>query len=184
MERDLTEHEVRSETVFRGRLLHVCRDEVRLPNGALAHREYIKHPGAVMIIPMLDKDTVVLERQFRYPARRHFYELPAGKKEIGEDPLVTAQRELQEETGYRAKRWRKLASTYPCVGYADEVIDFFLAEELEYVGASLDDGEFLEVVPVSIAEGLRWIAQGKICDIKTIAGLLWAEKIWRGEPLE
>ncbi len=181
MARDLTEHEVSSQTVFRGQLLHVCKDDVRLPDGSLATREYILHPGAVLIIPFLAHDRIVLERQFRYPARRDFFELPAGKKESGEAALETARRELQEETGYRADSWQHLASTYPSVGYSNEMIDYFVARELTHVGAKLDEGEFLEIVDVSLSEALEWVRIGRICDIKTVAGVFWAERIARGE---
>ncbi len=171
--RDLTEHRIDSEAVFDGKLLHVRRDNVRLPDGSHATREYIVHPGAVLIIPLLDAQTVILERQFRYPGQRNFIELPAGKKEPGEDALLTAQRELEEETGYRAATWQKLATTHPSVGYSNEHIDYFVARELTYVGARLDEGEFLEVLAVKIDEALAWIKQGTITDIKTIAGLFW-----------
>jgi ADP-ribose pyrophosphatase len=177
MARDLSEHELDSETVFHGQLLHVRRDRVRLPDGSESTREYIKHPGAVLIIALLDENTVILERQFRYPARRHFIELPAGKKEAGEDALITAQRELQEETGYRARHWEKLATTHPSIGYSDETIDYFIARELTHVGANLDAGEFLEVLPTPIDEALAWIETGKITDIKTIAGLFWIARL-------
>ena len=171
--RDLTEHRIDSEAVFDGNLLHVRRDNVRLPDGSHATREYIVHPGAVLIIPLLDAKTVILERQFRYPGQRHFIELPAGKKEPGEDALLTAQRELEEETGYRATSWQKLATTHPSVGYSNEHIDYFIARDLTHVGARLDEGEFLEVLAVKVDEALAWIKQGKITDVKTIAGLFW-----------
>jgi len=171
--RDLTEHRIDSEAVFDGNLLHVRRDNVRLPDGSHATREYIVHPGAVLIIPLLDAQTVILERQFRYPGQRHFIELPAGKKEPGEDALLTAQRELEEETGYRATSWQKLATTHPSVGYSNEHIDYFIARDLTHVGARLDEGEFLEVLAVKVDEALAWIKQGKITDVKTIAGLFW-----------
>jgi ADP-ribose pyrophosphatase len=177
MTQDFTEHRIDSEAVFDGALLHVRRDKVRLPDGKEATREYLVHPGAVLIIALLDERTVILERQFRYPAGRHFIELPAGKKEPGEDALLTAQRELEEETGYRARSWQKLATTHPSVGYSDEHIDYFIARELTHVGAKLDEGEFLEVMAVTIDEALAWIKHGKITDIKTIAGLFWLAQL-------
>src|SRR6185295_15049839 len=105
-ESDFTEHTLTSKTVYRGGLLHVLEDEVRMPDGKSSRREYIRHPGAVTMLPMLDRDTVVLIRQYRYPARRHFYEMPAGKIDPGEEPFAAAQRELREETGYTAASWR------------------------------------------------------------------------------
>ncbi len=173
---DFTEETISSRTVYRGRLLHVLEDEVRLPDGASARREYIRHPGAVMIIPVLDAETIVLVRQFRYPLRRHFYELPAGKREPGEDALATAQRELREECGYEAAEWRRLASVHPCIGYSDEEIDIYLARGLSHVGQATDDEEFVEVVPMKLAEALEWIRDGRITEVKAVIGLLWAER--------
>jgi ADP-ribose pyrophosphatase len=178
---DFTETILSSKTVYRGQLLHVLEDEVRLPIGGGARREYIRHPGAAMIIALLDEDTLLLERQFRYPLGRHFYELPAGKLESGEEPLATAKRELIEECGYEAASWRHLATLHPCIGYSDERIDLFLARGLKYVGHAPDDGEFLEVVPMKIAEALEWVRLGKITEAKAVTGILWAEKLQRGD---
>jgi ADP-ribose pyrophosphatase len=170
---------IASETVFKGRLLHVLQDEVQLPDGHTARREYVKHPGAVMIIPLLDERTIVLEYQFRFPLGRHFFELPAGKMEADEDALTTAKRELLEETGYSAQKWRHVATTHPCIGYSDEKIELFLAQDLTFIGHRRDQGEFLEVVVLSIDEALEWIDRGTISDGKTIMGLLWAERLLR-----
>ncbi len=178
---DFTETPVSSELVFDGRLLQVRRDTVRLPDGGEATREYIHHPGAVMILAQPDPDTVVLERQFRYPLRRHFIELPAGKIDAGEAPLATAQRELREECGYIAGEWRHLATLHPCIGYADERIELYLARDLRQVGNALDAGEFLEVIEVPLVQALAWVRDGTITEAKAITGLLWAEKINRGE---
>ncbi len=176
---DFTETTLSSETVYQGRLLKVCEDRVQLHDGREARREYIQHPGAVMVIALLDESTLLLERQFRYPLRRHFYELPAGKMESGEAPLLTAQRELVEECGYEAGSWRHIASLHPCIGYSDECVELYLARELTYVGHALDDGEFLEVVPTNIAEALNRVRSGEITEVKTMIGLLWLEKIAR-----
>ena len=124
-ERDLTEHTIQSKTVYRGHLLDVREDEIRLPDGRAARREYIVHPGAAVMLAMPDTNSVVMERQYRYPLREHIYELPAGKIDPGEDPLDTARRELLEETGYIAREWRHLLSTYPVVGYSDERIELY-----------------------------------------------------------
>ena len=177
MSSDFTERKVASQTVHRGRLLTVNEDEVRLPDGSTASREYVVHPGAAIILPMFDDGSVLLERQFRYPVGQHFYELPAGKLEPDEPALETAKRELLEETGYLAADWRELGVLHPCVGYSNERIDFFLARKLEFKGAQLDEGEFLEVLRVSLAEGVDWIRRGRITDAKTILGLFWAEKL-------
>jgi ADP-ribose pyrophosphatase len=178
---DFTEKRIASRVVYRGRLLQVNEDEVRLPDGKWARREYITHPGAALILALFDDGTVLLERQFRYPVGMHCYELPAGRLEPAEPPLDTAKRELLEETGYVAGEWKDLGPMYPCVGYSNERIDFFLARGLEFRGASLDEGEFLETVIVPIDEGLAWVREGRIADVKTMYGLLLAEKILSGD---
>lgn len=178
---DFTETTLASKTVFEGVLLHVLSDTVRLPDGHEAVREYIRHPGACMIIAFVDERTILLERQYRYPLRRHFIELPAGKMEPGEEPLETAQRELIEECGYAAAHWRHLATLHPCIGYADERIELYLARGLTHVGRELDDEEFLEVFAVGIDEALAWVREGRITEAKAVTGLLWADRIARGE---
>jgi ADP-ribose pyrophosphatase len=178
---DFTETTVDSATVFKGVLLEVLADKVRLPNGGTAVREYIRHPGACMALAFVDDETILLERQFRYPLRRHFIELPAGKIKPGEDPLQTIKRELKEECGYEARVWRHLATLHPCIGYADERIELYLARELAHTGGALDEEEFLEVFPLSIREALEWVRQGRITEAKAVTGLLWADKLLRGE---
>lgn len=176
---DLTEWELDSRTMYRGRLLTVKEDRVRLPDGRDAPREYVLHPGAVVMIALLEDGQLLFERQHRYPLRRDFFELPAGKIHPGEEPLLTAQRELLEETGYTAKSWRKIAVAHPCIGYSDEELIYYLARELTHEGASLDDEEFLEVLTLPLDVAVDWVRQGKITDGKTITGLFWAEKILR-----
>ena len=180
-ERDLTEHTLNSTTVYRGRILEVREDAVRLPDGSTSRREYVVHPGAAVMLAMPDPQSVVIERQYRYPLRSHVFELPAGKIDPGEDALDTAKRELREETGYRAGEWRHLLTTYPVVGYSNERIELYLARDLEYVGGSLDDGEFLDVLVMPLAEAIAWVKLGRINEAKTIMGLLLAERIVRGE---
>lgn len=178
---DFTESPVSSRVVFDGVLLKVIEDTVRLPDGKHTVREYIRHPGACMMIAFLDERTILMERQYRYPLHRHFIELPAGKIEHGEDPLETARRELREECGYEAREWRHLGTLHPCIGYADEHIELYLARELTHVGHALDDGEFLEVFQVTIDEALQWVRDGRITEAKAVTGLLWADRIARGE---
>lgn len=179
--KDLTEQGLESQLVYDGKLLKVRKDCVLLPDGTKTTREYIHHPGAVMMVAMLDDTTLLLERQFRYALRRHFIELPAGKIDAGEEPLAAAARELREECGYNAAQWRHLATLHPVVGYGDERIELFLAQNLSYVGRALDDGEFLEVMQTPLAEALEWVRSGKITDAKTVSGLMWAEKMLRGD---
>ncbi|NJN40393.1 MAG: NUDIX hydrolase [Gammaproteobacteria bacterium] len=174
----LVEERTSGEKVYGGVLLHVHRDSVRLPNGAPAVREYIDHPGAVAIVPMLDGDTVLLERQFRYPHGRVMVEIPAGKIDPGEAPLQTARRELREETGRTASEWRHLATIHPLVAYSNEHIELFLATGLLAAGeAALDPGEFLETFTLPLSEALEWIRAGGITDSKTVIGLMWAERL-------
>jgi ADP-ribose pyrophosphatase len=170
---DFTETQVSSRLVYEGGLLKVKRDEVRLPDGGLAWREYVAHPGAVMILAFVDERTVLLERQFRYPKGRHFIELPAGKLEPDEPPLATAKRELIEECGFEAAEWWPIARLDPCIGYSTEVIQVFGARGLRHVGAKLDVGEHLEVFEASLADALEWVRDGIITDTKTTFGLLY-----------
>lgn len=172
---DYTETRIDGRLAYDGQLLKLQEDTVRLPDGKLTRREWVRHPGAVVMIALLDDHTVVLERQYRYPLQRHFLELPAGKIEAGEAPLATAQRELREECGYEAANWRHFSTLHPCIGYSDERMEFFLARNLREVGRTLDDGEFLEVVPMALADALRLVAAGEITDIKTVVGLLWLQ---------
>ena len=173
---DFTETPVSSQVAYQGGLLRVKRDEVRLPDGASASREYVEHPGAVMMMAFVDADTILLERQYRYPKRRHFIELPAGKLEPGEPPLDTARRELVEECGFEAREWWKIATLDPSIGYSTEVIHLFGARGLTHVGAQLDVGEHLETFEAKIADALEWVREGVITDTKTTFGLLWWDK--------
>jgi len=179
---DFTEKKFSSRVAYRGGMLQVNEDQVVLPDGGRGTREYVVHPGAALILPLFDDESVLLERQFRYPAGTHFYELPAGKFEPGEPGLETAKRELLEETGYVAGEWRALGKVFPCIGYSDEQIEFYLARKLEFRNAQqLDKGEFLETLRLPLAEALDWVRQGRINDVKTMFGLLLAEKILRDD---
>ena len=169
---DLREECIASEEVFAGKLLRVSSDRVRLPDGNTSVREYIRHPGAVVVVAQLDDGSVLLERQFRYPLQRDFIELPAGKIDAGEDILVCAQRELREETGYVAAHWQYIGVMHPCIGYSNERIEVFFASGLSQVGAELDAGEFLEVFARPWADLLAAIRAGEITDGKTLAAVL------------
>jgi ADP-ribose pyrophosphatase len=174
--KDLTETYLGGEEVFAGRLLKVYRDRVRLPDGSESAREYIRHPGAVAIVALFEDGRVLLERQFRYPLNRVFVEIPAGKLEPGEDPLGTARRELLEETGYVASDWRRLGLIHNAIGYSDEGIEIWLARGLEQRGQQLAAGEFLEVFALPLGEAQAMAGDGRLSDVKTIVGLLWARQ--------
>ncbi len=176
MDIDLTEHCISSETIASGGMLNVKRDQVRLPNGHTSQREYVTHPGAVVVVPILPNGNVILERQFRYPLHQVFVELPAGKIDAGEDILVTGQRELLEETGYSASNWIKLGLQYPCIGYSNEVIHMYLARDLTAGAHQRDADESMEVFELSFADCMKMIQTGEITDAKTIIALFFAEK--------
>lgn len=177
----LVETCIESEQIWQGRLLDVRRDRVRLPDGREGIREYVTHPGAVVIIPVLPNGQLIFERQYRYPVGRVMLELPAGKIDPNEDPLSTAKRELREETGYSAEQWRHLGTLHPTIGYANERIEIYLAEGLTSLGQNaLDEGEFLELVTLSLSEALEAVRLGQLTDGKTLSALLWAEKFLTG----
>jgi ADP-ribose pyrophosphatase len=178
---DLTENCISSETIVQGGMLVVKRDQVLLPSGGNSQREYIIHPGAVVIIAMLDTGNLILERQFRYPLNRVFIELPAGKIDPNEAPLETGQRELLEETGYSAKEWTYLASQYPCIGYSNEVIHIYLAQGLQLGEHKHDADEALQIFDATLSDCLSMVQRGEITDGKTIIALFWAEKYLSGQ---
>jgi len=171
----LREELVSSQQVYRGHFLDVRRDEIRLPDGRLAAREYIVHPGAVMIVPLLDDGRVVVERQFRYPLGRVMLEFPAGKLDAGEPPLHCAIRELVEETGYRAREWARAGILHNAIAYSNEGIEVWFARGLEQGARQLDDGEFLDVSAATVAELEDSAHRGELTDAKTLIGLLWLQ---------
>ena len=180
----LIEHRVHQEELLRGRFLHAFRDTVRLPNQNLSTREYVVHPGAVMVIPMLDTPEglrLVMERQFRYPVGQVMTEFPAGKLDAGEDPWLCAQRELQEETGYTARQWARAGVLHPVIAYSTEVIEIWFAKELSLGERRLDTDEFLDVFTASPAELMAACQQGRLTDAKTLTGLLWLQNVQSGQ---
>ena len=181
MDLHLKEIHVDGEVAYDGHFLKVQRDTVRLPDGKQSKREYIRHPGAVVILPLFEDGSVLLERQFRYPLNDVFIEFPAGKIDPGEDPLVCAKRELQEETGYTASDWRFVCTIHNAIAYSDEHLDIFIARGLTAGERKLDEGEFLETFTATVPEMLEWIRAGKITDVKTVIGTFWLEKIANGE---
>jgi ADP-ribose pyrophosphatase len=182
---DLEEVIVDVADVFDGHFLHLRRATVRLPDGALASREYIRHSGAVMVIALLDDGRVLMERQWRTPMRRVMTEFPAGKLDPGEGWLACAQRELREETGYSAREWAYAGAINNAISYSDEAIHIVFARGLEPGAQQLDAHEFLEVFTADPAEALEWVRSGRITDVKTVIGAFRLEKFLAGAwPLE
>jgi len=177
---DLIETCLSTETVYKGNFLHVQRDKALLPNGHQSTREFVLHPGAVLVVPLLENGNLLLERQFRYPLQKVFIELPAGKIDAGEDPLVTGQRELLEETGYSANDWHYLGAQHPCIGYSNEIIHVYLVQGLTAGEHHRDDDEALQLFEASLQQCLEMVNQGDITDGKTIIALFWAEKYLQG----
>ena len=174
----LFERHVAGEQVFQGKFLDVRYDTVELPDGLRATREYIVHPGAVMIVPLLDDGRLVMERQYRYPVQRVLLEFPAGKVDPGEDWFATARRELLEETGYRAAEWARAGLMHNACAYSTEGIEVWFARGLTRGERALDEGELIDVCLVSPDELDAAIARGEATDAKTMVGLLWLQR-WR-----
>ncbi len=174
----LRETRVTSDQVYKGHFLDVRRDVVRLPDGRTAEREYIVHPGAVMVVPILDDGRLVVERQFRYPLSRVIVEFPAGKLEAAEAPLRCAIRELQEETGYRARQWARAGILHNAIAYSTEGIEVWFARGLTLGERQLDAGEFLDVISASAAELNAMARRGDLTDAKTLIGLNWLQ-LWQ-----
>jgi len=177
----LIEKTVESKLVHRGKFLTLKLDTVELPDGKHATREFVEHPGAVMILPLFDDGRVLLERQYRYPIRKVLLEYPAGKLDPNESELACAKRELLEETGYTAREWFFLTRIHPVISYSTEFIDLYLARGLTAGESKLDEGEFLETFIADRSQIFEWIKSGHISDVKTIIGSFWLERIMSGE---
>lgn len=177
----LKEKTLSSKQVYNGRFLKVEQDQVQAPDGKIYFREYILHPGAAMVIPLLPNGNVVMIHQYRHAVKQVFLEFPAGKRDHGEDTILTAQRELKEETGYEAKEWKFLTTIHPVIGYSNEHIDLYLAKDLTLAERQLDHGEFIDVVEVTVKELMKNVQEGKVSDVKTQIGAFWLDKILRGE---
>ncbi len=179
-DKHLVETRISQEELLRGRFLHVVRDTVRLPDGGTATREYVLHPGAVAVVPILDDGRIVLERQYRHAAGGVMIEIPAGKLDAGEAPLACGQRELLEETGYVAREWAYAFTMYPTVAYSDEAIEIWFCRGLEKREAKLDAGEFLDVFTATVDEFLQWCSQDLVRDSKTLASAVWIQNVVSG----
>ena len=177
---ELEEKTLRSQLIFDGKVVHLYKDDIELPNGRTAFREYIKHVGAVCVLPLTDEGEVVLERQYRYPIARVMLEIPAGKLEPGEDPLTGGLRELEEETGLIAGKMVCLGEMLPAAAYCDEKITMYLATELTSKERHLDADEFLDVLTVPLAELVRMVMGGEIADAKTQIAVLKADRLLNG----
>ncbi len=171
----LTETTLTSERVFDGSFLQVQREQVRLPDGASVPREFIVHPGAVMIVPMLDNGDLVMERQHRHPLQQVFLEFPAGKLDAAEPPAACAARELKEETGYSAAELAYAGPIHNAIAYSTEVIHLYFARGLTAGVAQLDAHEFVEVITLSLEALLARIRNGEVTDVKTIIGAYWLQ---------
>lgn len=187
-DKHLREETLSSQPLLSSHFLQVLGDTVRLPDGRTATRDYIVHPGAVMVIPLLhtaDGWRVVLERQFRYPVHRVMVEFPAGKLDAGEATLACGQRELLEETGYTATEWAHAGVIHPCISYSTEFIDVWFARGLVLGERQLDNGEFLDVFTATPTELLQWCCDGRVTDAKTLSGALWLQNMLSGDwPVE
>ena len=169
---NLVEKTLKSETVFKGKIITVKKDVVLLPNGNQAGREYITHPGGVCVVPLTDNDEILMVRQYRYPYSQVVLEIPAGKKDIGEDPFETGKRELKEETGATAKEYIELGELYPSPGYCGEIIWMYGAKGLDFGEVNPDEDEFLEVEKVPLKKAVEMIMDGEIKDSKTQTAIL------------
>jgi ADP-ribose pyrophosphatase len=185
----LQERQVASAELCKGSFLHVLRDTVKLSNGALTTREYVVHPGAVMVVPLIENAQgevrLVLERQFRYPLHRVMTEFPAGKIDPGEEPFQCAQRELHEETGYQARFWARAGVMHPVPAYSTEAIEIWFAKGLVAGERQLDEDELLDVFTATPAELMAWCRDGVITDAKTLIAALWLQNVFSGAwPLD
>jgi len=184
MRKELKEEQVSSEEIFKGRVVHLFRDTVRLPNGKLTTREVMRHPGAVGIVPITDEGEVLMVRQFRYPFGRVLLEIPAGKLDPGEDCETCARRELSEETGAEAEELTYIGEYYPSVAILDENIRLYIARNLTYHAAHTDDDEFLELERIPLETLVDQVLAGEIEDGKTQVALLKASSLFLKEKRE
>ena len=177
---NLEEKKLSSTKIFQGKLINLFLDDVKLPNGEKSTREWVEHPGAVCVIPILQTGEICLIRQYRYAPKQEFIEIPAGKLDKGEMPLDCANRELAEEIGYVANNLTFLTKIYPAIGFSNEVMWMYLGEGLVKTKRQLDSDEFLELAPFSVEEAFRMVKSGKIMDVKTVIGIMWYHEFVNG----
>lgn len=175
----LKEKLIKSKNVFNGKLLKVYQDEVQLPNGKSSTREFIKHPGASACIPFLTNSKIGLIKQYRYSVGEEMYEIPAGKINMNESPIECARRELEEEIGFQSQKLTFLTKIHPAVGFCDEIISIYIAENLIKTSTKFDDDEFVELIPTTMKDALKMVRRGLISDVKTIIALFWYDKYYR-----
>ncbi|QWD89866.1 NUDIX domain-containing protein [Polynucleobacter sp. MWH-Braz-FAM2G] len=176
----LRERRVSGEDIYGGIFLNMKRDKVAMPDGQEAIREYLTHPGAVAILAILNDGRVILERQYRYPIAKTCIEIPAGKLDPNEEHLICAKRELEEETGYTAKKWGFIRRIHPVISYSTEFIDIYLAEDLVPGNSHLDEEEFLDVFAAPLEQLIAWVEEGVITDVKTTISAYWLDRYRRG----
>lgn len=176
----LSEQMVSSEQAYKGRFLEVRFDVARLPDASTSTREYVVHPGAAAMVPIGDDHRVLIERQFRYAMNETCVEIPAGKIDAGESSIVTAKRELLEETGYVAREWAFLTQIHPAIGFSDERLDIYLARGLELKTRQLDVEEFLEIEWVTLGWLIDELRAGRLPDVKTQIAVHWLERFHSG----
>ena len=177
----LYEKQTSTKKIFEGQFLNLFEDEVIAADNVKGIREYFTHPGAVSVVPILKNGNLLIERQWRYPINRSIIEFPAGKLDLGEDPLHAAKRELEEETGLSSNSWCNVGKFFPAPAYSDEVIFLYFANSVEYIGnQNTDPGECIELFEVSLDEFFKMVDNNEIVDAKTLVLALWLNRMREG----
>ncbi len=176
MDEHLLEHQLESQLIYQGKFFNLYKDIVQLPNDKSSSREYITHPGAVVVAPILEDNRIVFVKQYRYPIKKISLELPAGKLDPGESEEISARRELLEETGYSAEKLIFISEFYPCVGYSDERMHLYIAKDMTHIEQSTDHDEFIDPVILNYEEALQMVVEGEIFDQKTMLSLFLIKK--------
>ncbi|MFL3005653.1 MAG: NUDIX domain-containing protein [Candidatus Neomarinimicrobiota bacterium] len=177
--KSLEEKTIRTDKIYKGKLLDVRKDKVLLPNKKVGYREWIYHPGAACCLPVLPGNKIILIKQYRYAVKEESIEIPAGKLDLNENPKECAYRELKEETGYKARELTLLTSIYPAIGFANEIIWIYLAQNLKMGSSNTDSDEFVETMEVDLQIALDMVFKGVIKDSKTIIALMWLDKYFK-----